>query len=438
MKLPLSLHARIALLAMAMVAAVIAFSVGAISSVIEGAVADNIDVKMDTQIRILSHALDGGQRLMPAALHAYVDLDHPPAGWGWDVQTPGGHWARGVMPGAVEYPIPRIHPDGDIYSGRGTSNDGHLIRIRRIDPGASSPGTRILVISPRHLIDRELTRVLREVYKVMAQVMLVLIVATALQLRVGLRPLRKLVQDVARVRNGQAPRLPERQPADIQPLASEINALVDRNRAGLETARLNAAHLAHAVKTPLATLMLQLEHEDASQEARALVTSVAERVAHHLHRARSAAIRLGPRARTQVAPVACEVVSTMRLIHRHRAIAIATALDSPCAVAVDSEDLAEMLGNLVDNAARYAHSRVTISAQEQGEELILTVEDDGDGIPADELAHALTPGVRLEDASEGYGFGLSIVRDLAQLYGGSLILESADGGGLKARLNLPL
>lgn len=438
MKLPLSLHARIALLAMAMVAAVVAFSVGAISSVIEGVVADNVDVKMDTQIRILSHALDDHQRIAPMALRPYVDLDRPPPGWGWDVQTPGGHWARGVAPGAVHYPIPRIHPDGDIYSGRGAARDGQLIRIRRIDPGASSPGTRILIISPRHLIDRELARVLREVYKVMAQVMLVLMVATALQLRVGLQPLRKLVQDVARVRNGDAPRLPEPQPADIQPLAGQINALIDRNRAGLESARLNAAHLAHAVKTPLATLMLQLEHEDASAEARALVTSVAERVAHHLHRARSAAIRLGPRARTDIAPVAAEVVSTMRLIHRHRAVAIAAMLDAPYAVAVDGEDLAEMLGNLVDNAARYAHAQVTISAQKQGEELILTVEDDGDGIQADELAHALTPGVRLENVSEGYGFGLSIVRDLAQLYGGSLMLESAPGGGLKARLNLPL
>jgi signal transduction histidine kinase len=434
----LSLHARVALLALVMVAAVCLINVRAVVAIVEGVVADNIDVKLDTQILVIEHAIDAQGRLDPQKFASFQDLAAPPFGWGWDVRSAAGHWHQGLTVGPVYYPVPHFHVDQGIYSGRGFATSGQEIHVRRVDFVRAGAPASVILVGPRDLIDRELVRVRSEMYKTAAEVVIVLAATLLLQVRVGLQPLRKLVRDVTRVRSGEAASLPEEQPSDLKPLASEINALIERNNAGLETARIHAANLAHAVKTPLASLMLQLEYEGASREVQDLVGHLSERVAHHLHRARGAAEGSGGTRHADIGQALDEIRATMAVIHRDHPIAIDALVPPRCTVAVEAEDLGEMIGNLVDNACRFARTRVTVAAEQAGRRIAITIEDDGPGIADDRLADAMRPGVRLDEAGMGYGLGLAIVRELAELYGGTLALAASPRlGGLCATLDLP-
>lgn len=398
---------------------------------------DNMDIPLDAQIRTLQHAIGPAGRLETASLS--WDLLHPARGWGWEVVTPRGRWARNMPLQALEYPVPLIHPVDGFYSGRDAATHGLVLHARRMDRPGGMAGAHVLVVSPEQLIQQPLDRVAQQTRSFAGLGLAVLLLACWAQIGVGLRPLRQLGTAIARIRSGEAQSLPVRQPAELAPLAQEINALIARNERGLETARRNAANLAHAVKTPLSTLMLQLEQEDASAEARALVAHVSERVAHHLRRARSAAVGLGGRPRADVheavealRPVLASLAGPDRLLH------IENRVMPPYPVAVDGEDLSEMLGNLLENACRYARSHISVEAGEDGRWLVLGVSDDGPGIPPAGLETVLQPGVRLDEVSEGYGLGLAITRELAEMYEGTLALGPASArGGLKASLTLP-
>jgi signal transduction histidine kinase len=437
-KLPLSLHSRIGLLSISMVVILFLLNMNAILDVAEGTVVNKIDDQLDGQVRMLARAVDRDGRFSIAGLASVPELVAPPRGWGWDVRTRTGHWGRGLAPGRMDYPVPHYHLHDGIYSGRGLARSGAAVHTRRYDVGLPVGGTTIVVMSPRGDIDTELARIRVEMDKIAAEILLVLIGASVLQIFIGLHPLRKLVKDVARVRAGDATLLPEQQPSDLMPLASEINALIARSDAGLATARVHAANLAHAVKTPLASLMLQLEYEGASREAQDLVAHLSERVAHHLHRARHAATRGGGKVYADAAIVARRVRSTLSLVHRGGGVTIGVSIVPPCLVAVEEEDLGEMIANLVENACRHAGRAVTVSASVAGSRVIIDVDDDGSGIPEHALAAVLQPGIRLDEAQPGYGLGLAIVSELAELYGGALTLGRCQLlGGLRATLDLP-
>lgn len=438
MNLPLSLHSRVGLLSIAMVAALFALNINGLSLIAEGMVADNIDIQLDSQIRMLTRVVDRQGQIELTGLSSAPELLTPWRGWGWDLRTSSGHWQRGGAPGQIEYPSPRIHVNDGIYSGKGYTASGEAVHVRRLDTMQPSGPVSIITMSPRTDIERELDRIRSGIYMLAAEILLALLAISILQILVGLYPLRKLVRDVIRVRSGEARSLPERQPSDLQPLASEINALILLNNAGLETARIHAANLAHAVKTPLASLMLQLEYEQASQEAQDLVAHLSQRVAHHLHRARSATAGSGGHRHADLAAVIRDVKATVLLVERSGTVDIVADIASPCIAAVEAEDLGEMISNLVENACRYARSRVIISAEATAARVLVRIEDDGPGIPEDRLAIALQPGVRLDEVSKGYGLGLAIVRELAELHGGSLALGlSGRLRGLCATLDLP-
>lgn len=438
MRVPLSLHTRIALLAIAMVMALFAINASAIVSMTEGVVADNLDTKLDAHLRILARSVNGRGQLDRSGFAGFPEIAAPPPGWGWEVRSAAGRWSQGLVPGKIEYPMPRIHPDDGIYSGRGWATSGQLVHVRRLDRKQGAGDVTVIVLSPRNLIDRELDRVRVEMLWLCGEIILVLVAIAALQVVIGLHPLRKLVKDLALVRAGDAHLVPDRQPPDIHPLAQEINALILRKDAALETARISAANLAHAVKTPLATLMLQLEHEKVSAEALQLITHVSDRVAHHLHRMRGASMAGQGRPRSDVLPVLRDVRVTMHMVHPARPLTIAIRGEEPCSAAIDGEDLHEVIGNLADNACRYAAAQVRLGAWADGPLVHIAVEDDGPGIPPEQQALVQQPGVRLDERTPGYGLGLAIVRELVELYAGHLVLgRSHDLGGLAAMVTLP-
>jgi signal transduction histidine kinase len=257
-------------------------------------------------------------------------------------------------------------------------------------------------------------------------------IATLVQVRIGLRPLRALRDGVAAMRRGAAG-VSEAQPDELRPLAIELNALARDNAAALTTARASAANLAHALKTPVATLALTVRDDPAQAAQLARIDAT---IRHHLARARN--IAGGHASRTALAPAIADLVSTIRRLRMERGVVIDAAIDPELHVAVDAADLDELAGNLIDNAARHAGTRVRVSAGVDQGMIRLSVVDDGPGIALADRQRATDAGVRLDEREDGHGFGLAIARELAALYGGVLVLDDAAGGGLCASVTLPI
>ncbi|WP_284617725.1 sensor histidine kinase [Aquabacterium humicola] len=272
-------------------------------------------------------------------------------------------------------------------------------------------------------------------------------IAALVQVAIGLAPLRTLQRALQALDGGAAQRLDGRFPAELQPLVDHFNAVLDRNAEIVARARTQAGNLAHALKTPLAAMAQQADAAGRDPAAAAdLPALVREQVAQarrhvdwNLARARAAAAQGLPGVRTALEPVLRDLVRVLSRLHAARTINLhVDALPVDAAFAGEQEDLQEMLGNLLENACQWARSevRVSVSPQAPGR-LAITIEDDGPGIEASRRAQVLARGARLDESVPGSGLGLSIVKEIAGLYGGSLTLERGTAGGLRAVLVLP-
>jgi signal transduction histidine kinase len=270
-----------------------------------------------------------------------------------------------------------------------------------------------------------------------------LIIAIIVLARVGLKPLRRVSAALADIRSGRTNRLSGDFPAEIAPLAEELNALVAHNQALLERARRHVGNLAHALKTPLTVLTNEAHRaEGPSREAVAKQLSIMRaQVDHYLSRARAAATSGLITSRTQVLPVLSDLQRTLARIHAERSLDIALEAGDWLAFRGEREDLEEMVGNLMDNACKWAKGHVQVTAElvpgSLVPQLLLTVEDDGPGLTPEAVQKVLTRGARLDESVPGSGLGLSIVRDLAELYGGKVALDQGPLGGLRVTLTLP-
>jgi signal transduction histidine kinase len=276
---------------------------------------------------------------------------------------------------------------------------------------------------------------------------IVLLLTTIFQVRFGLAPLKRISEAIADIRSGRAERLEGEFPVEIAPLARETNALIDANREIVERARTHVGNLAHAIKTPLSVIVNEASAHAVNPFASKVLEQadvMRDQVAHHLERARIAARVTIVATVTEVAPAIEALRRTMEKIHRDRGITITVKADTQAKFRGERQDLEEMAGNLVDNACKWAASQVSIevrveppAASGAGPRLRIIVDDDGRGLSAAERAQVSRRGQRLDESKPGSGLGLSIVVDLAALYGGSLVLGDAPIGGLRAELVLP-
>jgi len=276
---------------------------------------------------------------------------------------------------------------------------------------------------------------------------IVLLLTTIFQVRFGLAPLKRISESIADIRSGRAERLEGEFPVEIAPLARETNALIDANREIVERARTHVGNLAHAIKTPLSVIVNEASAHGVDPFASKVLEQtdlMREQVAHHLERARIAARPTIIGTVTEVAPVIEALQRTMEKIHRGRGVIIEVKADTSAKFRGERQDLEEMAGNLVDNACKWASSHVLIEvlverppAPGAAPMLRIMVDDDGRGLSAAERAKVSRRGQRLDESKPGSGLGLSIVIDLAALYGGNLSLGDAPIGGLRAELLLP-
>jgi len=278
----------------------------------------------------------------------------------------------------------------------------------------------------------------------MSVVGLGLLLAGLFQVRTGLRPLAELRARLVAVREGRAPRVAGRYPAEVEPLVEDLNALLADREASVARAQAQAGDLAHGLKTPLAVLAQEAERVRRTGRPE-LGTTLARQVERmrrqvdfHLAHARAAASGARPGTRCGVAESVDGLVRTLERLHTERGLAIEAAVPEELAVRCRREDLEEMLGNLLDNACRWARRRVTVAASATEGRVVVTVDDDGPGLDPSLREAVLQRGVRADESAAGSGLGLAIVRDLADLHGGSIQLLGSPAGGLRARLELPL
>lgn len=266
-----------------------------------------------------------------------------------------------------------------------------------------------------------------------------------IQVRYGLKPLTRISEQIAAIRAGSMSRLEGEVPAEIAPLARELNALLESNREIVERARTHVGNLAHALKTPLSVITNEANSHDGAfaEKVREQATVMRTQIEHHLERARIAAGTAAVGTVIDAGPVIDALIRAMRKIHADRELVIDTRIES-ARFRGEQQDLEEMVGNLVDNACKWAASRVSVhlgpEARADASErqwLRVTVDDDGPGLTSAEREAVLARGKRLDETKPGSGLGLSIVSDLALLYGGRFALSSSSAGGLRAELVLP-
>jgi signal transduction histidine kinase len=275
----------------------------------------------------------------------------------------------------------------------------------------------------------------------------VLLLTTMFQVRFGLAPLKRISDSLAAIRSGSAERLAGKFPEEIAPLARETNALIDANKEIVERARTHVGNLAHALKTPLSVMVNEASARGRDPFALKVLEQAAimrDQVARHLERAHLAARLTVVGSITEVAPVVNALARTMEKIHRDKVLAIEVHADAQARFRGERPDLEEMIGNLVDNACKWASSRVMIEvvterpdAANAGQIVRIVVDDDGRGLSPSEREQVAKRGRRLDETKPGSGLGLSIVVELAALYGGGLTLGTAPIGGLRAELVLP-
>jgi len=268
-------------------------------------------------------------------------------------------------------------------------------------------------------------------------------VAGAAVVRAALAPLKHIRQNLSAVQNGSASRLGGAYPTEVQPLVDDLNALLAHLENVVTRAGTKAGDLAHGLKTPLAVLSNEAERLASNGDPQ-LAATLAEQVGimrrsveYHLAHARAAASGAVLHARSDVLETVEGLVRTMHQLHADRRLSIVVHVDPRHQFKGRREDLAEMIGNVLDNACKWARMRVSIASSLTESRLLVAIEDDGPGLDIEASQLVLERGVRGDERVPGSGLGLAIVRDLAELYGGSIALERASAGGVSACVELP-
>lgn len=280
----------------------------------------------------------------------------------------------------------------------------------------------------------------------------VLVTAAVSVLRRGLSPFSLLQDRLAAIRGGRVTRLEGDYPTEVAPLVRDLNELLEDRDQRVTRAAARAGDLAHGLKTPLAIIAQDAERladrgdSELAQSIASQIERMRRHIDWHLVQARATASAAGAAARASVGESIRALMRTMERLYVDRSLGLKfdahpeglqTDADTDVVVRVPVEDLEEMLGNLLDNACKWARSRVVVSLEARSESIRIAVDDDGPGLPAERRAEVLQRGVRGDEAAPGSGLGLAIVRDLVDVYGGKFELEDSALGGLSARLTLP-
>lgn len=411
---------------------------------LQSVVREQIDQRLDTQINALAGALVPGGN---GRMSLLIPLDAPPfdrpgSGWYWQVESQGQTLvSRSLLQGAITAPPPksdwRHMVTGMPVPGEGMDNKERALYLRQ---AVRTIDGKTLTITATAPLDTLVEPVIKAMFWLVPSMLLlggILLLGTLWQIRFGLRPLKQMTQDLEAIDCGELSRLPAQPTAELTSLSLKTNALIETNAERLAATRMQFANLAHGLKTPVASLLIALDDRNDPEGAlRKLTEKIDHRIKHHLSAARRVAAAGSAAASTPVARSVRDVQKAVGLIHADRNIRFELHIAADLAVACDESDLEEMLGNLIENAFKWARSAVTVTARRHGATVEIMIDDDGPGIAQDRLDAVLLPGIREDEHVPGNGFGLTIVKELAELYGGSVSLTNRPQQGLRAQLVL--
>jgi len=425
-----------------------------LSTVYRQAVERAFDRRLGVYLRVLVADLaapeEGAGEKFPSTLGEPL-FELPLSGWYWQVTR--------LDPGKADVRSSRSLWDGGLPHLEGSTDsqgsregyvegpEGQHLRLleRTIDLGDEIGRYLVAVAADATEITDEQHSFDRALAVTFSLLAIVLLLTHVFQVQFGLSPLKRISESLAAIRSGRAERLEGKFPDEIAPLARETNALIEANKEIVERARTHVGNLAHALKTPLSVVVNEATARKDDPLADKMLEQaeiMRDQIARHLERARLAARSTVLGSITEVAPVVTALAKTMEKIHHERAIAIDTRVEGGVRFRGERPDLEEMVGNLVDNACKWAEARVAVNVMRDGAgapsaNLRIVVDDDGRGLSPAEREQVAKRGQRLDETKPGSGLGLSIVTELAELYGGSLRLGAAPTGGLRAELILP-
>ena len=326
------------------------------------------------------------------------------------------------------------------YAARGPQNEPLRGRAQQnYMPGRKAPFI-ILAAEDRSSIDRDVRDFIAATAAAFVLLGAGLMAAVVIQVRVGLRPLFDLRNEVAAVRRGKAERLADTYPSELMPLAEELNALVAHNQEVVERQRTHVGNLAHALKTPISVMMAEASQQPGplAEVVSRQAQTMQQQVDHHLRRARAAARNTGVGVRTSMAEVLDELARTMERIFSGKGVQVDWDAPEDLFFLGERQDLLEIAGNAMENAGKWCRRRVRVRADAAGpNRMLLVVEDDGAGLPLDRREEVLRRGARLDETAPGSGLGLSIIDELARAYGGAITLGDSTMGGLRLEVALP-
>jgi signal transduction histidine kinase len=420
---------------------------------VERAFDRRLDVYLRTLVADVASPEEGTDKFPQSIGEPLFEL--PLSGWYWqvtrlDTPKPEMHSSRSLW----DSNLPRLPDSADaatLSAGyrKGYAQGPEDVRLRLVERNIDlgDDGRFLIEVAGNASeIDEEMLSFDRVIGATFAVLAAALLLTTALQVRFGLFPLKRISESLAAIRSGGAERLEGEFPVEIASLARETNALIDANREIVERARTHVGNLAHALKTPLSVIVNEAAARGSDPLAKKVLEQteiMRDQVARQLERARLAARFTVVGTLIDVPPIVTALARTMEKLHRERDIAIAVDAPEHCYFRGEGQDLEQMVGNLVDNACKWAQSRVAVEvvadrpAVDDKPRVRIIVDDDGPGLSPSEREQVALRGQRLDESKPGSGLGLSIVVELASLYDGVLSLGTAPIGGLRAELTLP-
>lgn len=437
-----SLWRRMILIAAVWIGLLLAGGGYALDRVLVSAVTRNFDLQLEYVLNalIVTSEIDPAGEVVFNREPADQRFLEPNSGLYWQVSAPGheAFISRSLWDRQLAYGVRHTDRGIHAYDSRQFADE----RLRVVERDATLPGSpvrwRFQVAQSRDGLDAQIDALRRTLVRSFALLGLGLVSLAALQTFYGLWPLRRVRKEIAQMRAGASARVSERMPNEVAPMVEELNALIEHNEVQAEEARRHAGNLAHALKTPLTVITNAAAAGAADlpdtviREAR----TMRRQVDHHLARARAVGRRAAGHSRTPLWPSVEAVERAVRRLYPN--VRIDTDGPRDLVAHIERQDLDEIVGNLVENAAKYGGGSVFVTLGAQAGFVELLVEDDGAGIPEADRIRIFDRGVRLDSGKPGTGLGLAIVRDVVEIYGGTVTLEeSEDLGGLLVRLRLP-
>ena len=408
-------------------------------------------VQLGTLLDFVSTDDDGKMRGEPAFSDSrFLNIG---SGWYWTVEYADDSnrdrlmsqsLARQPLPLADTSAVPFLKGFRRSYSIVGPKNVPLLVFERESQTGPKSVALRYRIMGDRQSIDRRISEFTRQIYALVSLFILVSIAANALAVRFGLNPLQRIGLALQQIREGRSSRLEGEFPPEIAPLASEMNALIDNNRRIVERSRTQVGNLAHALKTPLAVM---------SNEGQALggakgaviaeqTGAMQEQIQRYLQRARVAAQRESVIYRAPVSPIIAPTLRVMQKLNPDKRF-FSTLPQDELVFAGEAEDFQEIIGNLLENAAKWGRKRIELNAGRTRSAagapmLSVEISDDGPGLSDQQIKAGIKRGKRMDESKPGTGLGLSIVSDTVREYGGTVTLAKSTLGGLSVTFTLPM